>query len=121
MNIARFVASADSTTTSGGGSAVAQLLIFAVIGLVMYFVLIRPQRKRQRQAMAEARAIEVGDEIVTTAGIYGFVTELDGDIAWVEIDDNVQIRISRSALARKVSTESTPPAAPESGSAGSDA
>ena len=119
MNIARFVASASSTSNSGGGAAIAQLGIFAVIGLVMYFLLIRPQRKRQRQAMAEARAIEVGDEAITTAGIYGFVTALEGDIAWLEIDNDVQIRISRAALARKVSTE-TAPAAPEAGSAGSD-
>ncbi|MEN9821811.1 MAG: putative preprotein translocase YajC subunit [Actinomycetota bacterium] len=120
MNIARFVASASEATNSGGGAAIAQLGIFAVIGLVMYFLLIRPQRKRQRQAMAEARAIEIGDEAITTAGIYGFVTALEGDIAWLEIDNDVQIRISRAALARKVSTDTAAPAAPEAESAGSD-
>ena len=121
MNTTRLVASATESSSSGGSAAFAQLLIFAVIGLVMYFLLIRPQRKRQREAVALQRAIAVGDEIVTTSGIYGFVTELDGDIAWIEVDNDVQMRISRAALARKVSTENASPAAPESGSAGSDA
>lgn len=119
MNTA-LLASADSTSTSSGGGALAQLLIFAVIGLVMYFLLIRPQRRRQREAVALQRAIEVGDEVVTTAGIYGFVTALEGDIAWLEIDEDVQVRISRAALARKVTSESTEPSAPAS-PAGDDA
>ena len=120
MNTTRLVASATESSSSGGSAAFAQLLIFAVIGLVMYFLLIRPQRKRQREAVAMQRAIEVGDEIVTTSGIYGFVTELDGDIAWIEVDNDVQMRISRAALARKVSTDSAAPAAPEAESTGSD-
>ena len=49
-------------------------------------------------------SIEVGDEVMTTSGVYGFVTLLENDIAWLEIDDNVQIRIARQALQRKVDT-----------------
>ena len=41
---------------------------------------------------------------MTTSGMYGFVTGFDGDIAWLEIDENVQIRVSRQALQRKVDT-----------------
>lgn len=120
MNTTRLVASATESSSSGGSAAFAQLLIFAVIGLVMYFLLIRPQRRRQREAVALQRAIEVGDEIVTTSGIYGFVTELDGDIAWIEVDSDVQMRISRAALARKVSNDAAAPAATEIESPGSD-
>ena len=70
----------------------------------MYFLLIRPQQRRQREPAALQQAIEVGDEVMTTSGLYGFVTGFDGDIAWLEIDDNVQIRVARQAIQRKVDT-----------------
>ena len=80
------------------------LIIFMLIPVAMYFLLIRPQRRRQRETAALQSAIEVGDEIMTTSGVYGFITSFDGDIAWLEIDDNVQIRIARQAIQRKVDT-----------------
>lgn len=101
-----------ATQQNGGAAAFAQLAIFALIGLAMYFLLIRPQRKRQREQVALQRAVEVGDEIMTTSGLYGFVTGFDGDIAWIEIDDNVQIRVARQAIQRKVDTSKGETAAP---------
>ena len=74
-----------------------------ILGAAMYFLMIRPQRRRQDQAALQS-AIEVGDEVMTTSGVYGFVTGFDGDIAWLEIDDNVQIRVARAAVQRKVDT-----------------
>jgi preprotein translocase subunit YajC len=91
-------------SSGGGGAALVQLAIFMLIPVAMYFLLIRPQRRRQREALELQRAIEVGDEIMTTSGVYGFVTGFDGDIAWLEVDDNVQIRIARAAIQRKVDT-----------------
>jgi preprotein translocase subunit YajC len=70
----------------------------------MYFLLIRPQRRRQRNQAAMQSSIEVGDEVMTTSGLYGFITGFDGDIVWLEIDDNVQIRVARAAVQRKVDT-----------------
>jgi preprotein translocase subunit YajC len=94
-----------AANSSGGGSAaVVQLLIFGLIGLAMYFLLIRPQKRRQRAAVSLQQSIEVGDEVMTTSGLYGFVTGFEGDIAWIEIDDNVQIRVARQAIQRKVDT-----------------
>jgi len=80
------------------------LIIFMLIPVAMYFLLIRPQRRRQREAIALQSAIEVGDEVMTTSGVYGFITSFDGDIAWLEIDDNVQIRIAKQSIQRKVDT-----------------
>jgi preprotein translocase subunit YajC len=101
-----------------GGSGVASLLILMLIPLAMYFLLIRPQKRRQRDALALQKAIEVGDEVMTTSGIYGFVTGFDGDVAWLEIDDNVQIRIARAGIQRKVDTASGDTAAPTGESTG---
>ena len=80
------------------------LLPLVIIGGAMYFLMIRPQRRKMRAQADLQSSIEVGDEVMTTSGIYGFVTSLEGEIAWLEIDDDVQIRIARAALTRKVDT-----------------
>ena len=98
------VLSLIAATSNSGSAAIVQLGIFMLIPVAMYFLLIRPQRRRQRAQAALQSAIEVGDEIMTTSGVYGFVTGFDGDVAWIEIDDNVQIRIARAAIQRKVDT-----------------
>jgi len=89
---------------SSNGGSLATLPILMLIPVAMYFLMIRPQKKRQREAAALQKAIEVGDEVMTTSGMYGFVTGFDGDLAWLEIDDNVQIRIARVSILRKVDT-----------------
>ena len=48
--------------------------------------------------------VEVGDEVMTTSGMYGFVHAFEGDIVWLEIDDDVQVRVARAAIQRKVDT-----------------
>lgn len=87
---------------SGGGGAIIQLLILLLIPFAMYFFMIRPQRRRMREQQDLQRSIEVGDEVVTTSGIYGTITGEDGDTCfWLEIDDDVQIRIARAAVQGK--------------------
>ena len=89
-----------------------------LIGAAMYFLMIRPQRRKMRAQAALQSQIEVGDEVMTTSGVYGFVTLIDGDIAWLEIDDNVQIRIARQALQRKVDTSQGETAVPSDDGSG---
>ena len=97
------LAAADENSGSAIG-AILNIGILLAIPFAMYFLLIRPQRRRQREAIALQSSIEVGDEVMTTSGVYGFVTGFEGDIAWLEIDDNVQIRVARQAIQRKVDT-----------------
>lgn len=85
------------------GSPLISLGILLMIPLAMYFLMIRPQRRRMREQQVLQRSIGVGDEVITTSGMYGFVTGIDGDKFWLEIDDDVQIRISRAAVQARVS------------------
>lgn len=94
----------DESSSGSAGAAFVQLGIFLLIPVAMYFLLIRPQRRRQREQAAMQSSIDVGDEVMTTSGVYGFITGFDGDIVWLEVDDNVQIRIARAAVQRKVDT-----------------
>lgn len=98
------LASADG----GGGAALIQLLILLMIPLAMYFLMIRPQRRRMRETQALQKSLEVGDEVMTTSGIYGVISGEDGDRFWLEIDDDVQIRIARAAITGKVTPDPAP-------------
>jgi len=99
--------------SSGGGSgAIIQLGILLLIPFAMYFFMIRPQRRRVREQQELQRSIAVGDEVITTSGVYGTITGEDGDTRfWLEIDDDVQIRIARAAIQGKASTDAEPAAA----------
>jgi preprotein translocase subunit YajC len=89
------------------GSAATLPILMGLMLIVVYFMMIRPQRKRMREQAALQSSIGVGDEVVTNSGIFGFVTGIDGDRFWLEIDDDVQIRISRAAIQGKVNTNAT--------------
>jgi len=101
MQLAFMFASADESS----GNLLVSLIPFLVIGFIMYLLLIRPQRKRMKEQAALQSSVGVGDEIITTSGVFGFITGEDGpDRFWLEVDDNVQIRIARAAVQRKVDT-----------------
>jgi preprotein translocase subunit YajC len=102
---------AEGDDDDGGNSsagAVFQIGIFLLIPLGMYFLLIRPQRRRAREQQALQRSIAVGDEVLLTSGVYGFITaiESDTDVIWVEVDDDVQLRVTRAAISGKVNVSS---------------
>jgi preprotein translocase subunit YajC len=92
--------------SSSGGGAIIQLGILLLIPFAMYFFMIRPQRRRMREQQELQRSIQVGDEVITTSGVYGTITGEDGDSRfWLEIDDDVQIRIARAAISGKASVD----------------
>lgn len=91
-----------STTQDPGGSFLFTLLFMGAIGGAMYFLMIRPQRRRLRETQEMQRAIEVGDEIITNSGMYGFVNAIDGDVVWLEIADDTEIRIARHSMLRRI-------------------
>jgi preprotein translocase subunit YajC len=93
---------------SGSGGSSLGLLFFLIIPVAMYFLMIRPQRKRLRQQAELQASIGVGDEVVTNSGIYGFITGEEADKFWLEIDENVQIRIARAAIQGKVGEVAAP-------------
>ena len=80
------------------------VLPLLLIGVVFYFLLIRPQNQRRRAQMELQAGVEVGDEIVTTAGIYGTITEIDDDygIVSLEVAPGTEIRIARAAVATRL-------------------
>ncbi len=85
------------------------LLMIALLFGVMYFMMIRPQQKRRREAAQMQSEIGPGDQVVTIGGVYGTVTSVDDETMMLEVAPGVQIRFARPAIARVV-----PPVTPES-------
>ncbi len=85
-----------------------------VIGVLMYAVLILPQQRRNREHKALLASLEEGDEVLTSAGVYGFIAAVDADVVWLEVAEGIELKVSKSSVASKVVT------ADESESADSD-
>ncbi len=82
----------------GGGYSF--LIMMALVFVVMYFFMIRPQTKRQKELRKFQESLAKGDKVVTTGGIYGRIHEVRDQYIIVEIDDNVKIRCDKSAILR---------------------
>ena len=78
----------------------AQLILLLAMLVLLWALLIRPQRSRQRQQQEVLSTVEPGDEIITVGGLYGIVQEIDEeDDLIVEVADAVHVRIARRAVA----------------------
>ena len=71
-------------------------LIF--IFIIMYFVMIRPQKKRQEQQQKLIASLKTGDHVVTNAGIHGLISNVKETTVLVKVADNVKIEIDKSAI-----------------------
>jgi preprotein translocase subunit YajC len=120
-----FAGSLLANADSSSGSSILSFLFLPLILLAMYFLMIRPQRKRVKQQQNVQQAIEVGQNVVTTSGIFGTITGEDGpNRFWLEIDDEneVQIRVARAAIQNVVTPDDEPeePEEPEAAPLGLD-
>ncbi|HET7268464.1 MAG TPA: preprotein translocase subunit YajC [Oleiagrimonas sp.] len=90
---------------AGGGGSFSFLIIIVVMFVAMYFMLIRPQQKKQKQHRAMIDALSVGDEVITNGGIGGRVVKLsEGTFVTVEIAPDVQIKLQRASIAQVLVT-----------------
>ena len=84
-----------------GGSGIAAFLPFILIMIIIYFLMIRPQTKRQKEKEAMREGIKKGDKVITMGGIYGTVQGFKekGRQAVIKVDNNTNITINRTAIA----------------------
>jgi preprotein translocase subunit YajC len=80
------------------------IVLLAMLGF-LYFLLIRPQRQQARRHAEMLDRLKVGDEVITSGGIYGEVTEVDAERVMLEIDDDVRIAVAKRAIASVVPPE----------------
>ena len=84
----------------GGGSPIGTLLPFVLMFGVLYFLILRPQIRKQKSQQKMIDELKKGDEIVTSGGIHGVITNLKDDTLSVKIAENVKVELTRSAVSR---------------------
>ena len=92
--------------TPGGGSpgGISVFIPLILMFAVFYFLLIRPQQKKQRTHQDMLKSLKVGDRVVTTGGLYGTIVAGGDHIIKLEIADKVRVDVGRSYIAGKVET-----------------
>ena len=76
------------------------IFMFVIIIAIMYFLMIRPQQKKQKEIVKFRESLKKGDKIVTIGGIYGVVAEVKEQYIIMEIDNNVKIRVDKQCVVR---------------------
>ena len=92
-------------TASGSGSMWSSIIMMALIILVFWFFIIRPQRKKDKETAKMRSELQIGDEIVTIGGIIGIIVSMKEDSLVIETgSDRSKIRVTRWAISRKNTT-----------------
>ncbi|WP_162594735.1 preprotein translocase subunit YajC [Variovorax sp. PBL-E5] len=99
-----FISTAFAQTApaaAGGGdmlSSLGSMLPLVLMFVVLYFVMIRPQMKRQKEARAMIEALAKGDEVATSGGLLGKITQMGEQYLTIEISKGVEVQVQRSAV-----------------------
>jgi preprotein translocase subunit YajC len=96
-------AAAQAPSGSGSGAVMTQVLFFAAIFAIFYFLLIRPQQRQKREREGLLAAVKKGDRVVTTSGLHGTVVGLNENTMTLRVADQVKLDFDRTALGRVIS------------------
>lgn len=90
---------AQGGAVAGGGNW-SFIAMMVLIFVVMYFLMIRPQQKRQKELNRFRSTLENGTKVITAGGIYGTVKEVNDESVLIEVDNGVKLRIAKSMVMR---------------------
>jgi preprotein translocase subunit YajC len=85
-----------------GNGSMTWIMLIGIFG-VMYFFMIRPQQKRQKELRKFRDGLQKGDKVVTVGGIYGTVVEVKDTYLLIEVDNNVRLRFDKSSVLQAAS------------------
>lgn len=100
MTLNTIMLQAAEGSAAAGDSNWSFIAMMVLIFVVMYFFMIRPQQKRQKELNKFRNSLENGTKVVTAGGIYGTVKEVSDDSVLVEVDNGVKLRIAKSMVMR---------------------
>ncbi|MBN8709668.1 MAG: preprotein translocase subunit YajC [Verrucomicrobia bacterium 61-8] len=102
MNLHTLLILAQSTPAAGGApqqNVLVQMIPLVLIFVIFYFLLIRPQQKRQKEHEKLVSALKTGDHVITNAGIHGIIVNVKDRSVLIKVADNVKIEFDRAAIA----------------------
>jgi len=95
-----FLLFAMGAQPEGGGeqSMVSTLIMFGAIFLIFYFMIIRPQQKRQKQREKMINEMKKGDKVITSGGLHGTIAGMDEKTLLVDLGNNIKVTVERSSV-----------------------
>jgi preprotein translocase subunit YajC len=91
----------------GPGAFTGFVFPLVIVMAIFYFILIRPQLKRQKQHQSMLTSLQRGDKVITTGGIHGTIVGLKDDVVVLKVADTTKLEVSKSAIAGVKSKEGT--------------
>jgi preprotein translocase subunit YajC len=99
-----FLAQAQPGAPASPGGGIGFFVPFIFIFVIMYFVMIRPQKKRQTEQQRLVSSLKTGDRVVTNAGIHGLIANVKETTVMLKVADNVKIEMEKSAVTNVLKT-----------------
>lgn len=88
-----------------GGGITGNIVFIGLIFAIMYFVMIRPQQKQQKETQAMLSSLKKGDDIVTSSGMLGKIFAMDDKVVTLEVGSGTKLRMLKSSIAARVNVE----------------
>ena len=92
------IPAAHAQAAPAQGGDLSGILLIVGMFVLMYFMIIRPQRKRQKEHQSLIDGVSKGDEVLTTGGILGKVTKVEGDFMMLEVSNNLELKFQKMSL-----------------------
>ena len=99
-----FLAQASPAAPASPGGGIGMFVPFIFIFVIMYFVMIRPQARRQKEQQKLISALKTGDRVVTSSGIHGRITNVKETTVIVKVADNVKLEMEKTAVTNVLKT-----------------
>ncbi len=98
-------AMAQEGTSAMAENPLFSMIPFVIIFVVFYFLLIRPQQKKQKAHQQMLNELQKGDQVVTSGGIHGTISKIGDSVVTVEIADKVRVQLDRPQIARVINSK----------------
>lgn len=82
-----------------GNPLTGMLVPMICVGVIFYFLMIRPQQKKQKEHAALVQSAKTGDKVITASGIHGMISNVKETTVMLKVDDNVKIEVDKSSIA----------------------
>jgi preprotein translocase subunit YajC len=86
------------SASPGQANPLIQLIPFALVLAIFYFIILLPMKRRQKKVEAFLGALKVGDRVITSGGIHGSITKVNDQSVLIQVAQNVRLEVSRSAI-----------------------
>ncbi|MBC8382292.1 MAG: preprotein translocase subunit YajC [Candidatus Cloacimonetes bacterium] len=87
------------------GGGIMGFLPIIIMFVILYFLLIRPQQKKQKDMVKMRDDLQKNEKVITSGGIIGTIYSIKGDIVVLKVDDNVKIEVTKNAIATKITNQ----------------